>query len=149
MRLEPRLPTSHLCFLEGDGALLRIEEGLHIKAAGALGLLLGVLCQQLLRRVSHLPQASALQFWHLIQPIPYLGLCLPGLSAQQMGLLGGGCGVASRHNRHCPYPERREDEGQQEARHDQGVKCVVRVEAGGWWVGRSPFPHLQATHTWG
>lgn len=58
-------------------------------------------------------------------------------------LLGRGhVGVASRH---CPNPERKEDEGWQEAGsyHDQGVKCVVKVEAEGWWAvlcSRTPTP---------
>lgn len=52
-------------------------------------------------------------------------------------------GVASRHSGHCPYPERKEDEGQQEVRHDRGVKCVVRAEAKSGSLGEAHSPSFR------
>lgn len=44
----------------------------------------------------------------------------------------GACeGVASRRSGRCPYPERKGDEGQQEARRAWGVKCIVSEQAEG------------------
>lgn len=62
------------------------------------------------------------------------------------GVGEGWGGVANRHSRHCPYPERKEDSRAERGQERAGSKVRVRVEAGGWEEAAPLI--FQAAHSW-